>query len=75
VTAKARLLDRKGKEYVLGPIPLNKSISSLGKAEAIVGLGMTFKDALPGKYQLIIEASEAASGGIATLQADLEFIK
>jgi hypothetical protein len=75
VAAKARLLDGKEKEYVPGQIPLNKAMSPLGKAEATVGLGMTFKDAPPGKYRLIIEASEAATGGIATLQTDLEFIK
>jgi VWFA-related protein len=75
VSAKARLLDEKGKEYVLGPTPLNKSMSPLGKAEAIVALNLPFKDVPPGKYRLIIEASEAASGETATLQTDLEFIK
>ena len=73
--AKARLLDETGREYTLGPISLKKAISAVGDAEAAVVLSLSFQDVPPGKYQLIIEASEAASLKTATLKTDLEFIK
>ena len=75
VTAKARLLDEKGKEYALGPMSLKKAMSPVGGSEAVVVLGLSFQNVPAGKYRFIIEISEAASAETAALQTDLEFIK
>jgi len=47
-------------------------MSAEGNAEAAVALSLPFKDVPPGKYRLIIEASEAASAETTTLETDLE---
>lgn len=67
-----RTIDEKGKEYSLDPIPLKNAMSAEGNAEAAVALSLPFKDVPPGKYRLIIEASEAASAETTTLETDLE---
>jgi hypothetical protein len=72
LTAKARMIDEKGKEYSLGTIPLKNMMSVAGNAEAAVALSLPFKDVPPGKYRLIIEASEAASAETTMLETDLE---
>ena len=72
LTAKARIVDEKGKEFSVGPISLKNTMSIAGNAEAAVGLNLLFKDAPPGKYRLIIEASEAASAETTMLETDLE---
>jgi VWFA-related protein len=72
LTAKARIIDEKGKEYSLGPFPLKNTMSAEGNAEAAVALRLPFKDVPPGKYRLIVETSEAASAKTATLETDLE---
>jgi hypothetical protein len=74
LTAKARIVDEKGKEYYFGPIPLKNAMSVSGNSEAAVALSLLFKDAPPGKYQLVVEASEAATAKTATLETDLELI-
>ena len=72
LTAKARMIDEKGKEYSLGTIPLKNAMSIAGNAEAAVALSLPFKDVPPGKYRLVVELSEAASAETATLETDLE---
>ena len=72
LTAKARIIDEKGKEYSLGPIPLKNTMSVAGNSEAAVALSLPFKDVPPGKYRLMVELSEAASAETATLETDLE---
>ncbi len=72
LTAKARMIEEKGKEYSLGPIPLKNTMSVAGNAEAAVALSLPFKDVPPGKYRLMVELSEAASAETATLETDLE---
>ncbi len=72
LTAKARIVDEKGKEYSLDPIPLKNMMSPAGKAEAAVALNLPFKNVPPGKYRLIVETNEAVSAATATLETDLE---
>jgi hypothetical protein len=73
--AKARLLDEKGKEFALEPISLKNSMSAAGKSEAVVSLTLSFQNAPPAKYRLLIEITEPASAERGTLQTDVEFIK
>jgi hypothetical protein len=73
--ATAKLLDEKGKEFTLPPIALKKVMSPAVKAEAVVALRLPFQDVPPGKYQLVIQATDAASANTATLRTDLEFTK
>jgi VWFA-related protein len=72
LAAKAKLLGETGKEYALGPISLNKTMSLSGKTDAIIALQLSFPNAPAGKYRLIIETIESVSGESATLQTDLE---
>ncbi len=70
LVAKARIIDEKGKEYSLDPIPLKNMMSIAGNTEAAVALSLLFKDAPSGKYRLIVETSESTES--ATLETDLE---
>jgi VWFA-related protein len=72
LAAKAKLLDEKGGELALQPIPLKAVISPAGKGEAVVALNLPFQSAAPGKYRLVIEITQAGSAEAATLQTDLE---
>jgi hypothetical protein len=74
LTAKARLVDEEEKEYALGPISLKDAVSSLGNGEAVVALSLSFSDALPGKYRLIIETTESSVAETAIARMDLEFM-
>ncbi len=59
LVAKARLVNAIGEELVLPPIPLEGSISQTGDSEATVWIDLPFPSAMPGKYKLMIEISEA----------------
>ncbi len=70
LTVKIRIIDEKGKEYSVDPIPLKNKMSPAGNAEAAVALSLLFKEVPPGRYRLIIETGEATE--TATLETDLE---
>jgi VWFA-related protein len=72
LTAKARIVDEKGKEYSLDPIPLKKTMSLAGASEVAVALSLSFNNAPPGKYRLIVETTELTSAETVTLDTDLE---
>ncbi len=72
LTAKIRIIDEKGKEYSLDPIPLKNKMTTAGNAEAAVALNLSFRDVPPGKYRLIVETNEVASSETVTLETDLE---
>jgi VWFA-related protein len=74
LSARAKLVDGKGREFGLAPISLNKSMSVAGRSEAVVSLSLPFQGVPPGKYRLVVEVTEAASSESATLQTDLELI-
>ena len=75
LTAKVKLLDEKGKEYVLAPIHLNKSAFSPAREAVAIGLQLRFPTMAAGRYRLMIEAVEAKSQQTAELQTDLEIIQ
>jgi len=70
LTGKAILRDERGKEYVLGPVPLKESMRLLSKSEAAVVCNLKFPGPPPGKYRLTIETADSSE--TATLQTDLE---
>jgi VWFA-related protein len=74
VTAKAKLVDEKGKEYASGLIPVKQAMVPFGKSEAVVAMSLSFQNVPPGKYRLILETSEMSSAQYASLQTDLEFV-
>jgi hypothetical protein len=69
-----KLLDEKGKEYVLAPIHLNKSAFSQAREAVAIGLQLKFPTMAAGRYRLMIEAVEAKSRQTTELQTDLEII-
>jgi VWFA-related protein len=70
--AEARLVDENGEEFGNSLIDLNETqLAITGKSEAVAGFALTFPDAKPGKYKLIIETSEVGFPDIATAQTDL----
>ena len=75
LTAKIKLLEEKGQEYNLRPIPLKTVTFPVGPAEALVAISLSLPSVPPGKYRLIIETGEPGSQSAATLQTDLEFVK
>lgn len=75
LTAKVKLLDEKGKEYVLAPIHLNKSAFSPAREAVAIGLQLRLPTMAAGRYRLMIEAVEAKSRQTAELQTDLEIIQ
>jgi hypothetical protein len=72
LTARARLESEKGEVSALPAISLDENLSPLNKSEAVVGFTLTFPQAAPGKYKLVIETTEAASAQSATTQTNLE---
>ena len=70
--AEARLVDENGEEFGNSLIDLNETqLAITGKSEAVAGFALTFPDAKPGKYKLIIETSEVGFPDIAATQTDL----
>jgi VWFA-related protein len=74
LTAHIKLLDDKGKEYDLAPMPIKKYFSPLKDASAAIGMPLSFPNASPGKYRLILEVVEEGSKQSAVLQTDLEIV-
>ena len=75
LTARARLISDKGIESLLSSIPLAESISPESKDECTVGISLLFQDAPPGRYTLVIEASDGVSPLALTLRTDLELVE
>jgi VWFA-related protein len=75
LVAKSKLVDQNAKEYPLGLIHLKDMTSPVGKTEAMVFLRLSFPGVPPGKYALVLEAGYEGSSPMATLQADLDFVK
>ena len=73
--ARARLLDSAGNEVSLPPFSLEKDPLQSGDGEATIGLTLKFRDAMPGKYKLIIETTDLESSRTAIIQTDLELLK
>jgi VWFA-related protein len=71
-TVKAKLLDEGGKEVTLPSISLESNPSQSRSTEATIGCTLKFRDVMPGKYRLIVEATEQQSSLTATAQTDLE---
>jgi len=69
---KAKLLDEEGKEWTVSPISLENNPSQSRSTEATIGCTLKFKDVKPGKYRLVIEATELQSSLTAIAQTDLE---
>jgi VWFA-related protein len=74
-TVKAKLMDEAGKEWTLPPITLESNPSQSRSTEATIGCTLRFHDVVPGRYKLIIEATELQSSLTATAQTDLELVK
>jgi hypothetical protein len=71
--ATARLETDEGEEIAQTDIDFNQmKLSVLSESEAAVGLNLSFPDADPGKYKLIIEISEAGSSEPAKAETDIE---
>jgi VWFA-related protein len=75
LTARAKLLDEKGKAYASGLIPLKEVMAPAAKGESVVVLSLSFPNIPPGKYRFIMETGEPPSTVAVTLQTDLEFTK
>ncbi len=75
LVAKSRLVDQNGKEYPLGLIHLKDLTSPIGNTEAVVFLRLSLPGVPPGKYTLVLETGHEGSSQMATLQADVEFVK
>ncbi|MBN1567856.1 MAG: VWA domain-containing protein [Acidobacteria bacterium] len=69
---KAKLLNETGREYTLPPISLENDPSQSLNTAATIACTLRFKDMEPGKYRLIIEATDPQSFINATVQTDLE---
>jgi VWFA-related protein len=75
LVAKAKLIGEKGEEFALpDAISLDADTMSRMGDEAIVGLNLPFKDLSPGKYKLMVVASESGTSQSATAQMDLQFM-
>jgi hypothetical protein len=72
LTAKANLLDERGKEYPLPPFDLKEMMFHAGDAKAIVSFVLEFPEAPPGRYMLRINTTETRSQQTATIQTDIE---
>ena len=75
LVAKSKLVDQNGKEHPLGLIHLKDLASPVGKTEAVAFLHLSFPGVPPGKYTLVLETGHEGSSQMATLQADVEFVK
>jgi hypothetical protein len=71
--AKVQLLGEKGETQALPSTPMNQNVFPTGKTEAMVGIPLLFDKATPGKYRLVIVASETTSNQSVTVQTDLQF--
>ena len=58
----------------MSPISLENSPSQSKSTEATIGCTLRFKDVAPGKYRLVVEATELKSSLTATTQTDLELM-
>jgi hypothetical protein len=73
--AKATLSDAQGREILLGPIALQKSLSATGHGKAVIGLTLPSRGAAKGKYRLNIQITETSTAQSAVLQTDIEFVE
>ncbi len=74
-TVKATLQDEAGKQYTLPPIPLENNPSQSLNTVATIACTLRFQDLVPGKYKLMIEASDPMSSLNAKVQTDLELVR
>jgi VWFA-related protein len=75
LTAKTKLLDKKGNATVLELISIKDSVLSLGKGVAAVGLSLPFANIDPGTYRLTVEVMEGISAEHTVLETDVEFYR
>ena len=74
LVANPELLSEKGEQFFLPPINLKEAMSPVSSAEAVVGLRLSFRNAPPGKYRLMIKKTETGSAQTANLQTDIEVV-
>ena len=74
MNANARLINANGTAITLDAIPLNKLLLPAGANRGIALFNVPCKGAPAGKYQLIIDISNADHARVASLQTDLELI-
>ena len=60
---------------MLSSVPVDKNLSRASTGEAIIGLSLPFENQLPGKFKVIVEVQDSASGKSATVQEDVEFVQ
>jgi hypothetical protein len=72
IVATVRLLGEKGEQLDFPPIPLDQYIVPAGRTEVIVAMNLPFEKVAPGKYKLVIEATDTASNQSVMVQTDLE---
>jgi VWFA-related protein len=75
LVAQAKLISESGEERLLPSIPLDENISRSSAVESTVGLRLPFEGTSPGKYTLMIQASDGVSPQPLTVQTDLEIVK
>jgi hypothetical protein len=73
LSANANLIGENGRESVLADLPLDQNLSRVGEGEAVVALILSPKNSLPGRFKLVVELSDAATGEKATARTDVEF--
>jgi VWFA-related protein len=75
LVVNARLISENGQEIVLSSLPVDKNLSRAGTGEAIIGISLPFENQLPGRFKVIVEVHDSASGQSATAQEDVEFVQ
>jgi hypothetical protein len=75
LVVNARLVSDNGQEIVLSSLPVDKNLSRASAGEAIIGLSLPFENQLPGKFKVIVEIQDSASGQSAAVQEDVEFVQ
>lgn len=73
LVAQIQLTNEKGDSQTLPPIPLDDHLYLTGKTEGLVGIRLPLSKVTPGKYRLLISASEGASSRALSLQTDVLF--
>jgi hypothetical protein len=73
MSANAKLTGENGQEIVLNGLAVDQNLSRVGEGEAAIALQLPFQNLLPGRFKLVVEASDAVTREKATTQTDVEF--
>jgi VWFA-related protein len=72
LSAHARLMDENGTEYGSTPIIFQNSDVSQNESVVVIGIPLSFPEAPPGRYRLVLDVVEEVSGRSTVLQTQIK---